>query len=84
MENTEYEPYGLEWEKQMSKLPKLILIGMIKSANLKKKETEEWLLKTTQNIGHPAYNISSSTTIGIDSLREAAFDYLGIPKDHEL
>lgn len=38
------------------------------------------LLTTTQNLGHPAYNVSSSTTIAIDELRDKAFDYLEIPK----
>ncbi len=41
--------------------------------------TYELLLSITQNLGHQAYNISSSATIGIDSLREKAFDYLHIP-----
>ena len=39
------------------------------------------LLEATQNLGHPAYNHSSSTTIGIDNLREKCFDFLGVPKD---
>lgn len=33
------------------------------------------------NLGHPAYNQSSSITIGIDNLREKALDFLQIPKD---
>ena len=35
----------------------------------------------TSNLGHPAYNLSSSTTIAIDELREKTFDYLGVPND---
>jgi len=60
----------------------------MKSDNLKKatkqqvlkvlKETEQKLLEATQNLGHPAYGISSSTTISIDNLRENLFDYLEI------
>jgi len=45
------------------------------------KETEKNLLKATQNLGHPAYGISSGTTSGIDTLREELFDYLEIPKE---
>jgi hypothetical protein len=44
------------------------------------KEIYELLLATTQNLGHPAYGLSSSTTIGIDELRERAFDFLEVPK----
>lgn len=44
------------------------------------KKPWEMLLRTTQNLAHPAYGHSSATTIGIDELREEAFDYLGIPK----
>lgn len=44
-------------------------------------ETYDLFLQCTQNLGHPAYNVSSSTTIGIDDLREKAFDYLGVPKE---
>lgn len=43
--------------------------------------TYDLLLQTTQNLGHPAYGHSSSTSIGIDNLREKAFDYLEIPKE---
>lgn len=43
-------------------------------------ETEQRLLKATQNLGHPAYGLSSSTTFSIDELREDNFDYLEIPK----
>lgn len=46
-------------------------------------ETEEKLLKATQNLGHPAYGLSSSTTIGIDELREELFDFLEVPKNEE-
>lgn len=44
------------------------------------KETESFLLKATQNLGHPAYGLSSSTTIGIDELREECFDFMEFPK----
>ena len=44
------------------------------------KETEQLLLKATQNLGHPAYGLSSSTTFAIDDLREELFDYLEVPK----
>ncbi len=47
------------------------------------KPTYDLLLATTQNLGHPAYNVSSSTTIGIDNLRERAFDYCGRPEKEE-
>jgi len=40
------------------------------------KETEQKLLQATQNFGHPAYGLSSSTTIAIDELRSELFDYL--------
>ena len=40
------------------------------------KETEQKLLQATQNLGHPAYGLSSSTTIAIDELRSELFDYL--------
>lgn len=43
-------------------------------------ETHDLFLQCIQNLGHPAYNVSSSTTIAIDDLREKAFDYLGVPK----
>lgn len=81
MADETYEPYGQEWAKELSKQPKAAIIEMFKNSQIKLKETEEWLLKTTQNLGHPAYNHSSSTTIGIDNLREKAFDFLGIPKE---
>lgn len=42
--------------------------------------TYNLLLEVTRNLGHPAYNHSSSTTIGIDNLRNTAFEYLGIPE----
>lgn len=45
------------------------------------KTTEKNLLRATQNLGHPAYGLSSSTTSGIDELREELFDFLEIPKD---
>lgn len=45
-------------------------------------ETEKKLLQATQNLGHPAYGLSSSTTFGIDELREELFDYLEIPKEN--
>lgn len=41
------------------------------------------LLETTQNLGHPAYGQSSSTTIAIDSLREGSFDFLRVLKDED-
>ena len=44
------------------------------------KETEEKLLSATQNLGHPAYGLSSGTTLAIDELREELFDYLEIGK----
>lgn len=44
------------------------------------KEPEEILLQCAQNLGHPAYGHSLSSTIVIDKLRERAFDYLEIPK----
>lgn len=37
------------------------------------------IFELTQNLGHPAYGQSSSTTIGIDNLRNSTFDYLGVP-----
>lgn len=40
--------------------------------------TEQHLLKATQNLGHPAYGLSSSTTLGIDELRNELFDFLEI------
>lgn len=45
------------------------------------KEPYELLLEVSKNLGHPAYNVSFSTTIGIDELRERALDYLEIPKE---
>jgi len=42
------------------------------------KQTEKKLLEATRNLGHPAYGISSSTTIVIDELRNELFDYLDI------
>jgi len=44
------------------------------------KETELKLLQATQNLGHPAYGLSSSTTFGIDELRDELFDFLEIPR----
>jgi len=38
------------------------------------------LLSCTQNLGHPAYGHSSSTSIGIDNLRNETFDFLEIPE----
>lgn len=43
-------------------------------------ETEQKLLEATKNLGHPAYGLSSSTTFGIDELRDELFDFLEIPK----
>lgn len=45
----------------------------------KQKQVYDLLLEATQNLGHPAYNQSSSTTIAIDSLRERLFDFLEVP-----
>jgi len=42
------------------------------------KETYDILLEAIKNLGHPAYNQSSSTTDAIDQLREKGFLYLGI------
>ena len=42
------------------------------------RETEEKLLQATRNLGHPAYGLSSSTTIVIDELREELFNFLEI------
>lgn len=47
------------------------------------KTTEKHLLHATQNLGHPAYGLSSCTTFGIDELREELFDFLEIPKNEE-
>lgn len=44
-------------------------------------ETEKLLLQTTQNLGHPAYGLSISTTFAIDELRETSFDFMGVPKE---
>ena len=44
-------------------------------------ETRALLLETTRNLGHPAYDHSSSTHEAIDALRERAFDFLGVPKE---
>jgi len=76
----EYERFGPEWAKEMEKFPKKIIIAMFRESQLSLNETREMLLKTTQNLGHPAYGLSSGTTIAIDELREKAFDFLGIPK----
>lgn len=76
----EFEPFGPEWAKEMAKMPKKDIIEKFKNSQIALKNTEEWLLKTTQNLGHPSYGHSSSTTIGIDNLRESAFDFLGVPK----
>lgn len=43
-------------------------------------DLQDRLLKATQNLGHPAYGLSSSTTFGIDELREELFDFLEVPK----
>jgi selenocysteine lyase/cysteine desulfurase len=43
-------------------------------------ETENNLLKATQNLGHPAYGHSTATTMAVDELREELFDFLEIPK----
>lgn len=42
-------------------------------------DIEKRLLECCQNLGHPAYNHSSSTTISIDNLRDRTFDFLDIP-----
>lgn len=39
------------------------------------------LLSCNQNLGHPAYMHSSSTSIGIDNLRNETFDFLEIPEN---
>lgn len=44
-------------------------------------ETEQKLLQATKNLGHPAYGLSSSTTFGIDELREELFDFLEVAKE---
>jgi hypothetical protein len=38
------------------------------------------LLNCNQNLAHPAYGHSSSTSIGIDNLRNETFDFLEIPE----
>lgn len=35
------------------------------------------------NLAHPAYSHSTSTSIGIDNLRERALDFLEIPKEEQ-
>lgn len=60
-----------------SALCRKILLEGIKNDSEK---TRELLLETTRNLGHPAYGLSSGTTIAIDELREKAFDFLGVPK----
>lgn len=40
---------------------------------------EKRLLSTTQNLGHPAYGHSSSTSIAIDNIRNESFDFLEVP-----
>lgn len=45
------------------------------------KETTYLLLEATQNLGHPAYGVSSGTTFHIDELREKCFDFLGVPNE---
>jgi hypothetical protein len=80
MENQDYTPFGKEWKEEMGKHPKAFIVERLASVSKKLKETENLLLQATQNLGHPAYNHSSSTTIGIDNLREKCFDFLGVPK----
>jgi hypothetical protein len=41
MTNSDYQPYGIEWEKELMKLPKKFLINMIRDANLKRIALEE-------------------------------------------
>jgi hypothetical protein len=41
-------------------------------------QTRNLLLEATRNLGHPAYGLSSGTTIAIDELREKCFGFLGI------
>jgi hypothetical protein len=43
-------------------------------------ETQNLLYECAKNLGHPAYNHSSATSIAIDELREKALDFLEIPK----
>lgn len=38
MGDNDYIPYGKEWVKEMKKLPKEFLIGMIKDLNISRKE----------------------------------------------
>lgn len=45
------------------------------------KQTEQKLLEATQNLGHPAYNVSSSVTFHIDDLRNELFDFLEIAEN---
>lgn len=45
------------------------------------KDIYELLLATTRNLGHPAYEHSQLTHEAIDNLREAAFDFLEVPKN---
>lgn len=40
---TEYIPYGPEWEKEMNKFPKAMLIKQLAKAHLKRQEVEECL-----------------------------------------
>lgn len=82
----------MKTEKQMSmdvvavliKIPNADLSDKIKVAfSNYRDEMYERLLECTQNLGHPAYGHSSSTTIGIDELREKTFDFLEIPLSAE-
>lgn len=39
--NDTYIPYGPEWEKEVSKLPKKILVEMLRKSHLKREAAEE-------------------------------------------
>lgn len=45
------------------------------------KETEWLLLNCALNLGHPAYDVSTSAKIGIDELRNRALDFLEVPME---
>lgn len=77
----DYVPYGEEWVKEMKKLPKDFLIGMIKDLNLKRKEAKL--------IPSPAHTEVTDTRVWVekriekDGNPDMAGRYISINKDGE-
>lgn len=56
----DYTPFGKEWEAEVMKLPKAVLINMLRTANQKRIEAEEFKTKIPDDFDCRNYAIELS------------------------